>query len=357
MFGYVTCEKAELKVKDYERYSGYYCGVCKSIARRYGQLPRLVLSYDAAFLALLLAGLLDIPEVFLEATKDAPEASQEETVCRIRREHCIAHPLQKKVVLEEAAVDYAADVLLLLAYYKMEDDRRDEGGVKAITVERFLRSARRKIATTRPELATEVATQIKRQTALENAHCASVDEAADPTGKIMSAVLQEGQRSLLADSAASKERGTSGTAKIAADCATSVAGNKTDAKQRVLEQLGYQMGRWIYLVDAADDLTEDLATGDYNPFAYRFEDRLEELPASADQEDFSRAIHNDVERILLSCTKGIGDALALLELRRNQAIIENVVYLGMLRQTDRVLAKLRGEDPDTERKHIVGKSL
>lgn len=77
MLGYVTADKPELKMREFEVYSGYYCGVCKSIARRYGQIPRIVLSYDAAFLALLLGG--------LSGEADEPT-----------REHCIAHPAKKK---------------------------------------------------------------------------------------------------------------------------------------------------------------------------------------------------------------------------------------------------------------------
>ena len=57
MFGYVTCDKAELKMKDWERYNAYYCGVCKSIGARFGQIPRMILTFDAAFIAVLLAGL------------------------------------------------------------------------------------------------------------------------------------------------------------------------------------------------------------------------------------------------------------------------------------------------------------
>ena len=57
MLGYVKIDKGELKVREYEVYTGYYCGICKSIGKRYGQLPRMALSYDAAFLAVLLASL------------------------------------------------------------------------------------------------------------------------------------------------------------------------------------------------------------------------------------------------------------------------------------------------------------
>ena len=92
MLGYVTIEKGELKVREYDVYQGYYCGICKSIGRRLGQVPRLALSYDAAFLALLLDSL-----------------TQNEI--QLYYEHCIIHPIQKRPTLKENdAIDYAADM-------------------------------------------------------------------------------------------------------------------------------------------------------------------------------------------------------------------------------------------------------
>ena len=87
MLGYVKVFKPELKVREYEVYCGYYCGVCKSIGKRYGQLPRMTLSYDAAFLAILLES--------VSADLDAPT-----------QEHCIAHPLiKKKTIIRNPAID------------------------------------------------------------------------------------------------------------------------------------------------------------------------------------------------------------------------------------------------------------
>ena len=55
MFGLVVPEKPEMKVKEYEQFNAIYCGICKSIARRLGTLPRFVLNYDLTFLAVLLS--------------------------------------------------------------------------------------------------------------------------------------------------------------------------------------------------------------------------------------------------------------------------------------------------------------
>lgn len=108
MLGYVKIDKGELKVREYEVYTGYYCGICKSIGKRYGQLPRMSLSYDAAFLAIILASLNDEPDMPVQ-------------------EHCIAHPvIKKKTIIRNRAIDYAGDVMLILAWYKLIDDAKDE---------------------------------------------------------------------------------------------------------------------------------------------------------------------------------------------------------------------------------------
>ncbi len=304
MFGYVTCDKAELKMKDWERYNAYYCGVCKSIGARYGQIPRMALTFDAAFIALLLAGLTE-PEDY-----------------SLSKERCLAHPVKEKLVVREMAVDYAADVMLLLAYYKMEDDRQDEHSVKAAAAARCLRGAKRQIEQVRPDLGGVLAAQLARQTALESQQCASCDEAADPTGRIMEAILTGGQNAVR-----TAGREASGSRAL-------------QAEQRVLAQFGYQMGRWIYLVDAADDLAEDIASGGYNPFKERF---LYDSSAET-KEDFSKRVHDDAERILLSCLADMAGSLDLLEIRRHTDIIKNIVQFGLLRQTDKVLEKLRGNN-------------
>ena len=112
MLGYVVPDKPELKIREFELYSGYYCGLCKSVKQRYGQLPRIVLNYDSVFLALVLGALGSNIE-------------------NIKHERCPVHPLKKRtVVYNEAAVDYAADMMLLLAYFNLMDEKRDEGGIK-----------------------------------------------------------------------------------------------------------------------------------------------------------------------------------------------------------------------------------
>lgn len=107
MFGYIVVHKPELKVREYETYRASYCGLCHSLKKQSGRIGQLTLSFDMTFLALLLTGLYE-PET---VTKSA---------------RCIAHPVEKHFYRENRYFDYAADMNVLLTYYKCLDDWQDE---------------------------------------------------------------------------------------------------------------------------------------------------------------------------------------------------------------------------------------
>jgi hypothetical protein len=160
MLGYVTIEKQEMKIREYEIYRGYYCGVCKSIGRRYGQIPRLALSYDAAFLALVLAGLDDGPD-------------------SVSMEHCIIHPVKKNTTVQNKAIDYAADVMLILTWFKLQDDAKDENKVSAKTLLPLMKPLYKKIRRTRGLLCDEIAGHLTEMSRLEKEKCANLDQVSE----------------------------------------------------------------------------------------------------------------------------------------------------------------------------------
>lgn len=280
MLGYVTADKPELKMREYEVYSGYYCGVCKSIGRRYGQLPRMVLSYDAAFLALLLAG--------LSGEADEPA-----------REHCLVHPIKKKTIVSNEAIDYAADVMLILAWYKLLDDANDEGKLYARTAIATLKGIYRKLESARPELCRKVAQHLSDLTELEKSKCTSLDQAAEEFAKIMEAILEEGP----------------------------VPENfrETEAMKRI----GYHLGKWIYLMDAIDDIEENIESGAYNPLLYRFD-------YQPGEEDFRGRIMDTCRFNLFHYLGEIANAVDLLPLKKNKGVIENIIYKGLLKKTEEI---------------------
>lgn len=278
MLGYVTADKPELKMREFEQYTGYYCGVCKSIGRRYGQLPRMVLSYDAAFLALLLAG--------LQSEEDEP-----------RSEHCIIHPIKKKTIVSNEAIDYAADVMLILAWYKLKDDVKDEGKLYAKVAMQVSKGSFRKLQQARPELCRKIGEHLTALTALEDAKCPGLDEAAEAFAKIMEAIFEEGPLP------------------------------ENFREKQALRHIGYHLGKWIYLMDAIDDIDENIESGAYNPLLYRFEYE----PGEA---DFKGRIMETCRFNLFHYLGEIGNALNLLDLKKNQGVIENIIYSGLLRKTE-----------------------
>ncbi|MGI6737592.1 MAG: DUF5685 family protein [Anaerovoracaceae bacterium] len=283
MLGYITADKPELKLKDYEVYRAYYCGVCKSIGRRWGQLPRAVLSYDAAFLALLLAGAADEDR-------------------SLTHERCPVHPLQRRSIAHGGAVDYSADVMLLLAWNKLDDDVRDEGSLRARTARQLSRRLYRRLRRAHPALTEQIEARLRELAAVEAAGSEDLDAAGDVFGRLMAA--------LFTGFDAARE------------------------SERALAQIGYQLGRWIYLMDAWDDLGDNMQSGAYNPLLRRYHWRAPES-----QEDFRLRVHDETEKYLLFYLAELGKAVDLLAIRRNRDIIENVVYLGLLRRTEQALGK------------------
>lgn len=287
MLGYVKIFKPELKVREYEVYCGYYCGVCKSIGDRFGQLPRMALSYDAAFLALLLES--------VSRAADAPSQG-----------HCIAHPaFKKKTIIRNAAIDYAADVMLILAWYKLLDDVKDEGKLYAKGTMAAFRRKFRKLQKAHPELCKGIEARLSELAALEEEKCPHLDMAAEAFSKIMEIIFVEGLKVLNCD---------------------------FTETSKVFASIGYHMGKWIYLIDAADDIEDNIETGAYNPLIYRFG-----YDGSESSAEFRTRIEDDLKFNLYHYLAMIGSCLDSLEIAKNKGIIENIIYFGLNRKTEEII--------------------
>lgn len=220
MFGYIRPAKERLNAHDDELFQAVYCGLCHELGRKYGFSARFVLNFDFTFLAILLS----------EA--GAPAC----TSCR-----CIAHPCKACCVMAHtASLEVAADHSIVLAWWQLRDHIKDHGLLKSLPYRLaalFLRSAYRKASRCVPEFDASVQRHLSDLAAREREHCASLDQAAEPFAALM------------ADIAA-----------VAPD----------ELHRRVMAEIFYHLGRWIYLVDAADDLKKDFEAGCYNPLRYRY---------------------------------------------------------------------------------------
>lgn len=323
MLGYVKIDKGELKVREYEVYTGYYCGVCKSIGRRYGQLPRMVLSYDAAFLAILLASLSD--------ESDTPV-----------QEHCIAHPvIKKKTVIRNRAIDYAGDVMLILAWYKLADDAADEGKTYAKPVMLMMKRIFRRLNSLYPELCSSVKCHLSALSALEREKCASIDMAAEAFSKIMEDIFTEGLRAVYGSEppqqtspgADRSDYGISGASGMQnGPCGFASPDNYT---RELLARAGYHLGKWIYMIDAVDDIEENIESGAYNPLLFRF--KFDAANETADE--FRARIEPDLRFNLYHYLAMLSRCTDSLDIRKNAGIIENVIYFGLNRKTEEIIMR------------------
>ncbi|MDR2610624.1 MAG: DUF5685 family protein [Clostridiales Family XIII bacterium] len=273
MFGYIVPAKSELKVREFEIYNAYYCAVCRAVRARYGQLPRLMLTFDSAFLALLLAAVCE----------------GEDSVTEFR---CAVQPLRKKNLITNGgdATGYAADILVLLGYSHLDDDRRDEHRLRGLFGTLLYRRAYRKAKRRLPGKAAAIEARIAELAGVEGAGRPAIDEAAEPFAKLMEEIMDG-------------------------------APNGDTNVSRVLRAMGYNLGKWIYLIDAADDLETDSRSGSFNP--------LKGGDYSAERLGFT----------LEMCLAETAKAFELLRLHKNEAILKNIIYVGLRLKTDEVLAK------------------
>ena len=219
MFDYVRPPQ-DLPEEELKRFGRAYCGLCHTLGRRYGTAARFILNYDFTFLSILLSG---------------PEEGP------VRHIRCAAHPVHGRDRLETGeALALAADESVILAYWQLRDGVEDHDwlhGLKYRGVSAVLESAYRKAAGARPDFDASTRRQLGLLAELERQRCPSMDRAADTF-----AVLLQGAAGAVDE----------------------------PVRRRVLEQLLYHLGRWVYLVDAADDLKKDAASGGYNPVALRY---------------------------------------------------------------------------------------
>ena len=274
MFGYLQIHKDELKVKEYEAYKSVYCGLCKQLGRDYGFLTRLILSYDCTFYAILLMSLKRSCTGFSDG-------------------RCKFNPLKKCKFADckDNAYSKASALSVISAYYKVVDDIDDNGFFKRIALKiakPFFGRRQKKAARRFPEIEIIVSEMMKNQKAAENDELVTIDKAANPTAKMIS------------------------------DLAALEGGN--DLQKRVLSEFGYQIGRWVYLIDAADDYEKDKKSGNFNPF----------IKADINDKDY-------INSVLSQSLARAYDAYNLLDIIDFKPIIDNMMLYGFPNKQNAVL--------------------
>ncbi len=275
MFGYVKALVPELKVKEYELYKSVYCGLCHHMKKR-SNFMTFSLSYDFV-----------LPSLFALAFTEKENIS-------LKKKRCLAHPLKKRKVLDGGDdMQTVADFAILLSYYKLLDDKTDRDGgffkrFSSAFALMFASGARKKaLKAGYGEIDGIIKQKISELSLCEKEKRESVYEGAGIFGELLAEVFS--------------------------------ASVKKDSDRRCMYEIGYRVGRWIYIADALDDIPKDRKNGSYNPFVLSGED--------TDSENFKQNIEISLRLELAESEK----ALDLLKINDKGllALIENILYIGM----------------------------
>ena len=226
MFGDVTVNKPEIKFKDFDMYRSFYCGLCRELRERYGIPGQISLTYDMTFVVLLLSGVYEPP-------------TQKGT------SRCAVHPLKPQPVRRNAITEYCADMNVILSYYKCMDDWQDEHKPLRYAYARLLKTGGEKHMAHYPEKIRRIKEALMELSSLEKQGETDVDRVAGCSGRIMEEVFAF----------------------------------RKDVWESSLRRMGFYLGKFIYILDAYDDVEKDAENGNYNPFLkkYKMEGFEEEI--------------------------------------------------------------------------------
>ncbi len=277
MFGYIRPQVSELKVRQHQKYKAIYCGLCKSLGKNVSQFSRLGLQYDMAAFAYIIAELLD--ETFI-----------------LTDQVCIAHPLKRRPMAKDNnTLKYCSYITSLLTYNKLDDMWLDERKLYAPACKVLVRNGYKKSKSNYTDLDIKMTNLLDKLHKYEYDKEACIDYPASTTADIMEAI---GYNAPIKD-------------------------NKT---KRALATLLKNLGIWIYLADAADDIQEDIKKNNYNPLITDGIINKENLKIAKEVMIYS----------LVQASK----ARDLLPLKDAGEFIDNIIYLSLPAASERIFSKL-----------------
>ncbi len=284
LFGYIRPFKPELKIREFEKYKSYYCTLCKTLDKEYGAIAKFFLNYDFAFLALLLISLQD-EQIPLKTSK------------------CTFNPLKKCTFClnGEKIFSFVADISIIFLHYKLKDNIADDSFIKKIisySVNLLVSRAYINASKKQPYIDGLVKKAMDRQSVIEKMENTTVIMAAEPSASLLAEVCSYN--------------------------------SKDENERRVLYELGYHLGQWVYLIDALDDYNKDLESNSFNPF-------IKSKECGNDYEE----VKNFAKMLLDGCITAYENAFLLLDLKNNKYLLENILFEGNLSTYCRIITKER----------------
>lgn len=271
MFGYIVMNKPEIKFKDYDMYRSFYCGLCRELKRRYGGAGQLTLSYDMTFVMMLLTSLYE-PKLKTDSTR------------------CILHPIKKQPIRQSEVTEYAADMNVLLTYYKCIDDWKDEKKLRKFLFAKLLEGKNKKTEALYRKKAEKIIQCLDDLSQMEKENETDIDRVAGCFGHIMEEIFAY----------------------------------KEDEWEKSLRKIGFFLGKFIYILDAYDDVENDVKNRCYNPFEKNY------IMDSFDEQ---------VRQILIMMLAEVCREFEKLPIIENADILRNILYSGVWCRFQAVLAK------------------
>ena len=275
MFGYVTVNKPEIKFKDFDMYRSFYCGLCRELRERYGISGQISLTYDMTFVVLLLSGLYEPPT-------------------RKGKSRCAVHPLKPQPVRKNAVTEYCADMNVILSYYKCMDDWKDERKYLRYAYATLLKNSGKKHMSAYQEKMRRIREALEELSRLEKQGETDLDLVAGCSGKIMEEVFAF----------------------------------RKDVWEASLRRMGFYLGKFIYILDAYDDVEKDAENGNYNPFLEKY--KMEGFEA-------------EVRGMLIMMLSEACREFEKLPIIRYGDILRNILYSGVWCRFTAIGEKRRGE--------------
>lgn len=282
MFGYIQPVRSELKLRELNEFRLFYCGVCTSLTKQC-YLAKFFLTYDSVFLSILLSGISD-------------------SSLKRRRRFCFL-TVKPICFYEGEPIDFASRAFATLLRYKISDDVRDRGSVGRRLLTNLINHCRFPLEC---ELNDELERRFARFWELESSQTSELDDLASEFGRI---------------------------AQIFFTCKV-----RDEDTQLVLGHLGFHLGRWLYILDAFDDLERDLRLGNFNPLL-----KLARMGEHADVAKLKSTLKSYVQPLLFNEIDEVIKAYDLLIIYRFKSILDNIVYLGLNWKTNLVLEKPSGD--------------
>lgn len=305
MFGYVNIDKAELKIREYYKYKGYYCGLCMKLKKSYSEFSRLTLNYDMTFLILLLNSLYEFEDKAVQ-------------------KRCITHPFKKHVIIQNEATDYAAAMNVILSYHKSKDDWADDRDLKALTFSKIISRSYNKAASLYEEKEKLIKSSLDNIERLEKANTSDIDLISNEFGNLMAEIMVY----------------------------------RKDHWEKTLRKIGFFLGKYIYILDAYLDIEEDKKNNSYNPFLLMNLDKKENevSPKTLLNKDEEHNLEQNLvdvtniddyaKEILILNLSFLSEEIDRLPLIKDKGIIDNIIYSG-------IMGKLKKTEPDEKSPEIL----